>query len=298
MPRASTKIHTEVVTGTQIALATMALLTAGGFALASVPVKKVAELKPMLNCSATLTKTAGNCTLKNGQPGYKEFAYTCPNGKSYHTVGICRTQESFLSNATQGCTRLKYCVASVPARPVSPPLAAVRPVVPPVYGGYGYNQPAPSIIKYYNPAPVSSNFSDIAFVGRPEENITFEKYGTQGPLIKVHVTNRGPAALPASEKVDGGTRITLAFMNEKQEQVSVEKNLFTSELPEIASGQPFDKTFEITPATYNAMRKGDIKFVKVEVTIGNRIAGNTGIFDPDIMNNILIMGVPDSFIQL
>lgn len=295
MPRKRTRVRTTTVTNTQIMLATLAAFLANGFALAALPVTKVNAKPPVISCKAEIIASARICQYRKNVAGFRSFSYRCPNGKTYNVSTSCRSRELMQKLANDNCEKRKDCAAVV-AKPVTAPTPKAvtdqaPPVSPPVLKPSIKNIVSPSL----GTIKLQQSLADIAFIGRPEENFTFYQAPDGQMKVKVRFTNRGPAVLPASAKVTGGTSLKLTFLNYMQQEIPGEPHVFQAELPSLTSGQSFEKVFIIDLSTYQRIAMGPLKYVRAELTVGNREVGATGIFDPDISNNTLIFDIPYKF---
>lgn len=255
-----TKTRTRSVTSTQMALATLALVASGSFALATIPVQNKLA-KNSLVCTAQITSRAKPCKIKK-QDGFREYRYTCPNGKKFKFTGACRTEATELVEATKNCSKKKYCVAPTPE---IPPVADYQPQ-------QGYIPPAVNDEE-------RPNFPDIAFIGRPEESVSFYMENGEAKM-KVHYVNRGSVAF--AQNYESSVRVT--FLNDRQEP-NENVNVQTEQLALLGPGQSFDNVWRL-----NEMQLEGSRYVKVELitTQGDRAP----IQDLNLQNNMVVVQIP------
>ena len=268
-----TKSKVQTVTNVQIFTATFALLLANGFALALMPIKYNFKLPPV-NCSVRLQKSYF-CELKKGVGGYKDFTATCPNGKTVQISGACRTEESVREMAVKICKEKKMCVVAK-AETGSPALK----LTPKALG---------------NLAPKLLDNADIAFVGRPDQFVTFYDTGDSIPRVKVQFMNRGPAVLPRSLDVSGGTKMVLTLLDGTQAPANVANAVRQTELPALLSNSSAELSFAFDRLLSYNLSSNKVKFLKIEILVGDRKVGDLGVFDPDLSNNTIIVEIPTTF---
>lgn len=273
--RAPKKVQTKTrtITNTQLLLASVAALLANGLALAAVPVKMPKPAVQKLSCTPTITSSERSCRLRGGAEGFRNFVFTCPNGRSFRVNTSCRTAESTKVLATKTCSQKRYCVAA------NSTTSAVESTAP-------RSETQPSS-RAYNPE-VAQDFSDLAFVGRPEANFILDIKSKEKPTLTIHYTNRGPAALPGTESVQGGTRVVVSLLDEKQDPLLFEPESF---LPPAGSGQSVDLVLQLSESAAELFATENVKFIKAELKVGERVVGGTGAFDPDITNNSQIVDI-------
>lgn len=288
-----TKSKVQTVTTRQIFVATLALLFANGFALATLPAKNVG-IVPVANCPIRLTKSYF-CQVKKGVSGYRQFTYTCPSGKSFELKGACRTQESVLEFASKICREAKSCVApkavlkvdelGAKALPkVSPPVE--KPVAVPPKSGMIQSG---TLSKIISAAPVS--YVDVGFLGRPEENITFLMDKANNYDVTVEYINRGPGDLQISDNEMQRSKILLTLLDKNQQPIFFEPESF---MPVIGKGQHVKTDFRLSSDSIQKILSGEAQFVKVELKVGERKIGDLGVFDPNIENNVMIAPLSSS----
>jgi hypothetical protein len=277
-----TKSKVQTVTTRQILTATFALLVANGFALATLPAKNVG-IAPVANCPIRLTKSYF-CQVKKGVSGYRQYTYTCPSGKSVQVSGACRTQDSVLAMAAKVCRETKSCVAPKAAMRVGTPTvsklqnpALVAPKAISVQPG--------AFTKTISAAPSPAPYSDIAFMGRPEENITLSIDNANNYDVTVEYINRGPGDLQISDNEMQRSKILLTLLDKNQQPIFFEPESF---MPVIAKGQHMKTDFRLSSDSIQKITSGEAQFVKVELKVGERKIGDIGAFDPDIENNVTI----------
>jgi len=144
---------TQSVTSTQLAVATLAMLAAGGAALVAAPVNNAQGRAVQNICIPAIVELSEPCNaVVRGQPravpGFRRMRYVCPgsqNGRGFISTGTCRTQEKMNEDAARGCQRQNQCA---------------------LQGyGYGYNIPQPDYGYNYNanaqePLPPAVSFSN------------------------------------------------------------------------------------------------------------------------------------------
>lgn len=272
-----TKSKVQTVTTRQILTATFALLLANGFALASLPSKNVG-IAPLANCPIRLTKSYF-CQVKKGISGYRQFTYTCPSGKSFQISGSCRTEESILAMATKVCKESKLCVAPKAPLRLNPIVPKVVPMVV---------TPKTGSIQSKSIVAAPTPYSDVAFIGRPEENVTFSVDKEKNYEVTVEYINRGPGDLQVVEDELQRSKISLTLLDKNQQPILFEPETF---IPVLAKGEQMKTVFRLSSLSREKVLSGEAEFVKVELKVGERKIGGLGAFDPDIENNVTIVPV-------
>ncbi len=251
---AQTKTKIKSITTPHIIVATFAAFAAGSVALATVPMQINNNIAQSgLNCVAQITSKTKPCTVKKAA-AFREYRYTCPNGKKFRATGVCRTEKAMLTAALKTCTTKKYCVA----------------VVPPA-------TPENEII----PLGAQAHFPDLAFLGRPEENVHFYTDSAGNAKMRVHYSNRGDVPL-VEHQTPNVVRVT--FLNAEQ-QADPSRTPQTQPLALLAAGKSFD-----TVVTLNQSNLEGARFVKVELVVSGAAAGTSD--DQNQENNSIIVEIP------
>lgn len=286
MPRKRTRVRTSTVTNTQIMLATLAAFLANGFALAAVPATKVNTKPPVLSCKAEIIASARICQYGKNVAGFRSFSYRCPNGKTYNVSTSCRSRELMQKLANDNCEKRKDCAAVV-AKPVTVPTPpALKFTIVSGQTIKNIGSPSPGVIK------LQQSFVDLAFVGRPEENINFSFDKENNGVLTVQYINRGPGDLQVSTDESQRAKVLITLLNQSQQLILFEPESF---MPVLARGESVKTSFQISPEGIQKIMSGEAKFFKVELKVGNRKVGDQGIFDPDILNNTSIFNIPYKF---
>lgn len=265
-----TKSKTQTVTNAQMLTATFALLLANGFALVTLPAKT-----PVVNCPVQL-KSSYFCQFKKGVPGYRQFIYTCPNGKSFQVSGSCRTADSVRQLALKVCKEKKYCALSKSSLKESKisPQKEIQKLSEQQKGGV-----ISQSIK---------NYVDVGFIGRPEESVSFSFDKENRGILTIQYINRGPADVLVSTNESQRARVLITLLDQSQQPLRFEPESF---MPVLESGKSVKTSFQISPETQEKIISGEAKFFKVELIVGKREVGDQGVFDADITNNMIIIPI-------
>lgn len=262
--RHHTKSKVKGITDTHLAIASVFALAASSFALAAFPLSPpiTKSNAASYNCTAEIVTNGKTCKLKNGETGFRNFVYTCPNGKKLKSSNVCRPENTLVSIATQVCTSRRYCVK----KPVTPTTSTQR--------GFGTSNEV-------------KQGPDLSFIGRIEDNVQF--YTEDGMYkIKVRYINRGTQKFELADEI-AGSSISLVFLDGDQKEVSTVP--LSATLSPLAPGQTFEQVFSLPADISASLASAEIKYVKVQINVGTTTPTNTK-FDTTAENNFVVVEVP------
>lgn len=177
------KTITQSVTSTQLAVATLAMLAAGGAALVAAPVNRdVAAVPSLEQCAPAIIEVSQPCeAVVPGQPravpGYRRMRYVCPGVQTgMVSTGSCRTEEKMHQDAAKGCQSRNQCAAPGQSYGYNAPIP-----------GYGYNvnrqQALPPVVSFEPDSPSA------------DMNGSFRIASSTTVVAKLHVENQNNVAM-------------------------------------------------------------------------------------------------------
>lgn len=176
------KTITHSVTSTQLAVATLAMLAAGGAALVAAPVNRGGSVPPLAQCAPAIIEVSEPCeAVVTGQPravpGYRRMRYVCPGVQTgVVSTGSCRTEEKLHQDAAKGCQSRNQCAAPGQSYGYNAPVP-----------GYGYNvnrqEALPPVVSFESDSPSA------------EANGGFRIASSTTVVAKLHVENQNNVAM-------------------------------------------------------------------------------------------------------